>query len=150
LSAFDAYGGPLPAHAGAGAARFFDHGLNRDRFAFQPFLVRQREPGRLRDLWRVVAILLPFAAAVFAYTWVHEKGLEAGYRIEQLERRLEELRQEERLLELEGTRLTRPERLSSLALEELGMAPPTLEQMVFLSSENVSLIRTEATVEVGR
>jgi len=73
-----------------------------------------------------------------------------GYRIEQLERRLEELRQEERLLELEGTRLTRPERLSTLALEELGMAPPTLDQMVFLSSENVSLVRTGAAAEVGR
>ena len=88
-----------------------------------PFLVRQRDPGRLRGLWRLVAIVLPFAAAVFAYTWVHEQGLEAGYRIEQLERRLEDLLQEERLLELEATRLTRPERLRAMALEQLGMAP---------------------------
>lgn len=106
-----------------------------------PFLVRQRDTGRVLGLWRVVAIVLPFAAAVFLYTWVHEQGLEAGYRIEQLERRLEELLQEERLLELEATRLTRPERLSALALEELGMAPPTLEQMVFLTSESASLVR---------
>jgi len=90
-----------------------------------PFLVRQRDPGRLRGLWRLVAIVLPFAAAVFAYTWVHEQGLEAGYRIEALEQRLEDLLQEERLLELEATRLTRPERLSALALEQLGMAPPS-------------------------
>ena len=106
-----------------------------------PFLVRQRDPGRLRGLWRLVAIVLPFAAAVFAYTWVHEQGLEAGYRIEKLERRLEDLLQEERLLELEGTRLTRPERLSALALEQLGMAPPTLDQMIFLSSESASLVQ---------
>ena len=115
-----------------------------------PFLVRQRDPGRLRGLWPVFAILLPFAAAVFAYTWVHEKGLEAGYRIEELERSLEELRQEELRLELEATRLSRPERLSALALEELGMAPPTLDQMVFLSSESVSLVQAGAAAGATR
>ena len=106
-----------------------------------PFLVRQRDPGRLRGLWRLVAIVLPFGAAVFAYTWVHEQGLEAGYRIEKLERSLEDLLQEERLLELEATRLTRPERLRALALEQLGMAPPTLDQMIFLNSESASLVQ---------
>lgn len=114
-----------------------------------PFLVRQRDPGRLRGLWRVVAIVLPFAAAVFAYTWVHEQGLEAGYRIEELERELEDVLQEERLLEVEATRLTRPERLSAVA-GELGMAPPTLDQMIFLSSENVSLVEAGAASEAAR
>lgn len=109
-----------------------------------PFLVRQRDPGRLRGLWPVFAILLPFAGAVFAYAWVHEQGLEAGYRIEELERNLEELRERELRLELAATRLSRPERLSALALQELGMAPPTLDQMVFLSSESVSLVEAGA------
>lgn len=104
-------------------------------------LVRQRVPGRLRDLWRLGAVVLPFASAVFAYTWVHEQRLEAGYRIEALEQELEDLLQQERLLELEATRLTRPERLSALALDELDMAHPTLDQMIFLSSESASLIR---------
>ena len=115
-----------------------------------PFLVRQRDPGRLRGLWRMVAIVLPFAAAVFAYTWVHEQGLEAGYRIEALEQRLEDLLQEERLLELEATRLTRPERLSALALEQLGMAPPTLDQMIFLNSESASLVRAGTVSEAAQ
>ncbi len=114
-----------------------------------PFLVRQRDPGRLRGLWRLVAIVLPFAAAVFAYTWVHEQGLEAGYRIEELERELEDVLQEERLLELEATRLTRPERLSAVA-EQLGMAPPTLDQMIFLSSENASLVEAGAASEAAQ
>ncbi len=115
-----------------------------------PFLVRQRDPGRLRGLWRLVAIVLPFGAAVFAYTWVHEQGLEAGYRIEQFERRLEDLLQEERLLELEATRLTRPERLRALALEQLGMAPPTLDQMIFLSSESASLVQAGIATEAAQ
>ena len=115
-----------------------------------PFLVRQRDPGRLRGLWRLVAIVLPFAAAVFAYTWVHEQGLEAGYRIEALEQRLDDVLQEERLLELEATRLTRPERLSALALEQLGMAPPTLDQMIFLNSESASLIRAGTVSEAAQ
>ena len=114
-----------------------------------PFLVRQRDPGRLRGLWRLVAIVLPFAAAVFAYTWLHEQGLEAGYRIEELERELEDVLQDERLLELEATRLTRPERLSEVA-EQLGMAPPTLDQMIFLSSESVSLVRAGTASEAAQ
>lgn len=114
-----------------------------------PFLVRQRDPGRLRGLWRLVAIVLPFAAAVFAYTWVHEQGLEAGYRIEELERELDDVLQDERLLELEATRLTRPERLSEVA-EQLGMAPPTLDQMIFLSSESVSLVRAGTASEAAQ
>lgn len=114
-----------------------------------PFLVRQRDPGRLRGLWRLVAIVLPFAAAVFAYTWVHEQGLEAGYRIEELERELEDVLQEERLLDLEATRLTRPERLSAVA-EQLGMAPPTLDQMIFLSSESASLVRAGTASEAAQ
>lgn len=114
-----------------------------------PFLVRQRDPGRLRGLWRLVAIVLPFAAAVFAYTWVHEQGLEAGYRIEELERDLEDVLQEERLLELEATRLTRPERLSAVA-EQLGMAPPTLDQMIFLSSESASLVEAGTASEAAQ
>lgn len=114
------------------------------------FLLRQRDPDRLRGLWRLVAIVLPFAAAVFAYTWVHEQGLEAGYRIEALEQRLEDLLQEERLLELEATRLRRPERLSALALEKLGMAPPTLDQMIFLNSESASLVRAGTVSEAAQ
>ncbi len=114
-----------------------------------PFLVRQRDPGRLRGLWRLIAIVLPFAAAVFAYTWVHEQGLEAGYRIEELERHLEDVLQEERLLELEATRLTRPERLSAVA-EQLGMAPPKLDQMIFLSSESASLVEAGAGSEAAQ
>ena len=114
-----------------------------------PFLVRQRDPGRLRGLWRLVAIVLPFAAAVFAYTWLHEQGLEAGYRIEELERELEDVLQDERLLELEATRLTRPERLSEVA-EQLGMAPPTLDQMIFLNSESVSLVRAGTASEAAQ
>ena len=114
-----------------------------------PFLVRQRDPGRLRGLWRLVAIVLPFAAAVFAYTWVHEQGLEAGYRIEELERELEDVLQDERLLKLEATRLTRPERLSAVA-EQLGMAPPTLDQMIFLSSESASLVRAGTASEAAQ
>ena len=115
-----------------------------------PFLVRQRDPGRLRGLWRLVAIVVPFAGAVFAYTWVHEQGLEAGLRIGKLELHLEDLLQEERLLELEATRLTRPDRLSALALEQLGMAPPTLDQMIFLNSESASLVQAGIATEAAQ
>ncbi len=109
-----------------------------------PFLVRQRDPGRLRGMWQVFAVLLLLALAMLAYAWLHEQGLGAGYRIEALERSLDELRQREQRLELAATRLSRPDRLAALALEDLGMAPPTLDRMVFLSSEQVSLLEARA------
>ncbi|HLF56912.1 MAG TPA: hypothetical protein VI942_08705 [Thermoanaerobaculia bacterium] len=96
------------------------------------YLVRQRDRRRLRELAAVVAIVLPIGAALLAYTWLQLETLRAGYRIEGLERESHRLAQVERQLRLESAHLAHPERLARRAQDELGLAPPAVEQVIFL------------------
>ena len=95
------------------------------------FLVRERARGRVRELVRVVAVLLPLGLALLGYTWVHLEVLDTGYRINALERRLDGLTREERELRLEAAYLESPRQIEERAAGELGMAPPALGQVLF-------------------
>ncbi len=97
------------------------------------YLVRERDRRRVRELLGIVLALAPLGAALLIYTWVHLEVLGAGYRVEELERRLHALHQSERRLRLEASYLAAPERIERRALDELGMVEPTLEQVVFAS-----------------
>jgi cell division protein FtsL len=96
------------------------------------YLVRQRDRQRRRELAWVVAALVPLAAALLGYTWLQLETLRVGYRIEALEQRAHKLAQIERQLRLEAAHLAHPERLAERAGRELGLQPPTVEQVIFL------------------
>jgi len=96
------------------------------------YLVRERDRRRLRELAWVVVGILPLALALFGYTWLQLEQLHAGYRVEHLRRELDRLNQVERQLRLEAAYLTSPGRVGERAASELGMAPPRLEQMLYL------------------
>jgi cell division protein FtsL len=95
------------------------------------YLVRERDRRRVRELLAIVVALAPLGAALLVYTWVHLEVLAAGYRVEELERRLHGLDQAERRLRLEASYLAAPERVERQAVGELGMVAPTLDQVVF-------------------
>ena len=96
------------------------------------YLVRQRDRKRLRELAAVIAAVVPVGVALIAYTWLQLETLRVGYRIEKLERRTHELAQIERQLRLEAAHLAHPERLARRAHDELGLQPPSVEQVIFL------------------
>ena len=96
------------------------------------YLVRQRDRRRLRELAWVVVAVLPLAVALLGYTWLQLETLRVGYRVETLEQRAHKLAQIERQLRLEAAHLAHPERLAKRATEELGLRPPTVEQVIFL------------------
>jgi hypothetical protein len=96
------------------------------------YLVRVRDRRRFRDLAVVLAVALPIALVLFAYTRVHLQSLEIGYRIGDLERRLVEVAETERKLRSEAARLASPARLERLAVEELHLRPPALDQVIFV------------------
>ncbi len=95
-------------------------------------LVRERDRRRARELARLLFGLLPLAAALLSYTWVHTEILQAGYSVRSLEDRLEVLDRSERRLRLEIAFLSSPQRVEAAAASDLGMVFPTLEQMVFV------------------
>jgi len=79
----------------------------------------------------VLLIILPLAAALLTTIWIHLEVLGVGYRIDGLEDRLDRLSREERQLRLDAAYLTSPERVERLAIEDLGMMAPTLDELVF-------------------
>jgi hypothetical protein len=96
------------------------------------FLVRERDRRRVRELGLVLVAVLPLAAALLAYTWIHLEVLRIGYRIDGLERDHHRLVTDERHRRLEASYLRRPERIEERATRELGLQPARVEQLVFL------------------
>lgn len=95
------------------------------------YLVRERTRGRWRELMLVVGALVPLGLGLLTYTWVHLEVLDTGYRINALDRRLDELTREERELRLEAAYLESPGHIEERAAGELGMTPPSLTQVLF-------------------
>ena len=81
------------------------------------------------------AVAVPMAAVLLIYTGSQVGVLEAGYQITPLEDELYELEQAERRLRLEASRLTRAARIEDVAVSQLGMVTPQIEQMVFVGEE---------------
>jgi cell division protein FtsL len=103
-------------------------------YAFHPsvdnaFLVRERDRRRRRELVLILLAAVPLGLGLLGYSWIHQELLTAGYRIDHLERRMHDLRQEARRLELDAARLAGPERIDSAA-RDLGLVPPQPEQLV--------------------
>jgi cell division protein FtsL len=95
------------------------------------YLVRQRDRRRVRELLLGLVGVLPLAVAFIAYTWIHLEVLRTGYRIDELDRRLHGLQEEERRLRLEASYLASPERIEERAREVLGMSAPAVDQLIF-------------------
>jgi uncharacterized protein HemX len=96
------------------------------------YLVRERDRRRLRELAAVVAVVAPLGLGLAGYTWLQVETLRVAYRIEALEREAHRLAQVERQLRLEAAYLATPERLRARAREELGLAEPQVEQILFV------------------
>lgn len=95
------------------------------------YLVRERDRRRARELALVMAVVVSLGGGLGAYIWIHQQVLATGYRIDELERELVELSRKERQLRLEAAYLASPSQVERRAVEELGMQPPALEQVLF-------------------
>ncbi len=101
------------------------------RPVINPYLVRERDRRRHRELATVLVISLSVGACLITYVWVHVELLRIGYRVHLLEERLEETHQRKSLLELETGHLSSPQVIEERALHELGMRKPELSQLIF-------------------
>ena len=97
-------------------------------------LVRERDRRRVRQLGWMLLGVLPLAMALLGYTWLQAEIVHTGYEVRSLERQLEHLSRDERLLKLDIALLSSPERVVEAASVELGMVFPSIEQTVFLET----------------
>ncbi|HEY4573628.1 MAG TPA: cell division protein FtsL [Thermoanaerobaculia bacterium] len=108
----------------------------RNAYAFtrpvaNSYLVRERDRRLLRELALVLLVVLCLGGGLLAYTGIHLEVTRTGYRIDRLERELEERTREERRLRLEAAYLASPTQIEKRAVAELGMRSPALEQVIF-------------------
>ena len=108
----------------------------RNAYAFRrpvvnTYLVRERDRRRQRELALVLLVVLCLGGGLLAYTWIHLEVMRTGYEIDRLEKELAELTKQERQLRLEASYLAGPSQIERRAVQELGMQPPALEQVVF-------------------
>ncbi len=93
------------------------------------YLVRERDRRRLRELGWVLLAAVPVALVLIGYVWVNLELLRCGYRIHDLEGRLQAQRRALSILELEEAYLTSAARLT-LRGAELGLAPPDAGRLI--------------------
>ena len=95
------------------------------------YLVRERDRRLARELALVLLVVLCLGGGLLAYTGIHLEVTRTGYRIDRLQRELEERTREERRRRLEAAYLASPTLIEKRAVAELGMRPPSLEQVIF-------------------
>ena len=95
------------------------------------WLVRDRDRRRRREQLRVVLYLLPLAAALVGYTWLHVRVLDVGYEIGGLERELISLERRESELALEVAQRSSLPTIEHRAVEELGLTDQNAERTIF-------------------
>lgn len=97
-------------------------------------LLRQRDPSYLRETSALIAGTLACLAIVLLCAWMQFEAVHAGYRLEELRARHEQVLDWNRMLRLEHAALLDPMRIDVLARSRLGLANPEAHQLLPMGS----------------
>ena len=98
-------------------------------------VVREADARSHRDYMVVTALAAMFLFGLFAYGWQHYQWIQYGYRIEEAQKKKDQLAEISRQLRLERASLRSPKRIDSIARGELGMVVPAPGQLVTFSAD---------------
>lgn len=98
-------------------------------------VVREADVKSHRDYIVVTALGAVFLFGLFAYGWQHYQWIQYGYRIEEAQKKKDQLAEMGRQLRLERASLRSPQRIDSIARGELGMVVPAPGQLVTFSAD---------------
>ena len=98
-------------------------------------VIREADVRSYRDYIIVTAFAAVFLFGLFAYGWQHYKFIQYGYRIEEAQKKKEQLSEIGRQLRLERASLRNPQRIDSIARRELGMVVPQPGQLVTFNAD---------------
>jgi cell division protein FtsL len=98
-------------------------------------VIREADSKSHRDYIVVTALAAMFLFGLFAYGWQHYQWIQYGYRIEEAQKKKDQLSEIGRQLRLERASLRSPQRIDSIARGELGMVVPAPGQLVTFSAD---------------
>ena len=90
--------------------------------------IKQIQRRRVIGLW--IFIMAIFITELLIYTWSRLQCIQTGYEISNETGKHKELIAIQKNLKIELARLKSPKRISKIARERLGMAPPSPEQII--------------------
>ena len=98
-------------------------------------VIREADVKSHRDYIVVTVLASMFLFGLFAYGWQHYQWIQYGYRIEEAQKKKEQLSEIGRQLRLERASLRSPQRIDSIARGELGMVVPAPGQLVTFNAD---------------
>lgn len=98
-------------------------------------VIREADSKGHRDYIVVTALAAMFLFGLFVYGWQHYQWIQYGYRIEEAQKKKDQLAEIGRQLRLERASLRSPQRIDSIARGELGMVVPAPGQLVTFSAD---------------
>ena len=99
-------------------------------------VIREADKKSHRDYILVTALAAMFLIGLFAYGWQHYQWIQYGYRIEETQKKRDQLAEIGRQLRLERASLRNPQRIDAIARKELGMVVPVPGQLVTFSADS--------------
>ena len=98
-------------------------------------VIRESDAKGHRDYIIITALAAIFLFGLFAYGWQHYQCIQYGYRIEEAQKKEQRLAEIGRQLRLERASLSNPQRIDSIARQQLGMVVPAPGQLVTFSAD---------------
>jgi cell division protein FtsL len=109
--------------------------IHLDRRIVNANVIRETDFRSHRDYIVVTALAAVFVFGLLAYAWQHYRWIQYGYRIEEAQKKKEQLAEVGRQLRLERAFLRSPQRIDAIARRDLGMVVPAPGQLVTLSAD---------------
>ena len=117
-------------------------------------LRREVDPVRRRECFSLLGLCLFVFIFGLTFAWQHFQCVQYGYRIEQLKAQKATIEEWNHQLRLESASLADPQRIDRLARKELGLVPPSAQQVIRVGPagdlEGSVLARNMAAIEGGR
>jgi cell division protein FtsL len=98
-------------------------------------VIREADVKSHRDYIVVTVLASMFLFGLFAYGWQHYQWYQYGYRIQEAQKKQEQLSEAGRQLRLERASLRNPQRIDSIARGQLGMVVPAPGQLVTFNAD---------------
>jgi len=95
-------------------------------------IVREVDEGRQQDLWRSIGMGCVLVLVLLFSAWQHFELLRHGYRLDEMQRERAVEEEINRHLRLEIETLRAPQRIEKLALEQMGMVAPGMDEAIVL------------------
>jgi cell division protein FtsL len=96
------------------------------------YLVRERDRRRTREFLALVLAAIPPMLVLFAAIWANFETVRLGYGVEKVRKQWEEQTERNRRLRMDLARATALSRVEEIARRDLGLVPPSPEQLVLI------------------